>query len=73
MSTTPKMDPPRTIWMRFTSNDGSAHVSEHVVWNKDLFLSRKADDAAAERARPDAGKGLAKAEQITEEQYKAER
>lgn len=73
MSTTSKMDPPRTIWMRFTSNDGSAHVSEHVVWNKELFVSSKADDAATERARPDAGRRLAKAEQITEDQYKAER
>ena len=65
MSATPKMDPPRAIWMRFTGNDG--------IWNKDIFLMTKEDDAAIERSRPDAGKKLAKAEQITEDQYKAER
>lgn len=70
---TQKMDPPRTIWMRFTSNDGSKHVSEHVVWDKDRFLAARANDAALERDRPDAGRRLANAEQITEEQYKAER
>uniref|UniRef100_A0A6M3KGR7 Uncharacterized protein n=1 Tax=viral metagenome TaxID=1070528 RepID=A0A6M3KGR7_9ZZZZ len=71
MSTPQKMPPPRTIWMRYTSNDGKTHVMEHQVWDKDRFLSSKADDAAKERAR--AKDGQAKAEQITEDQYRSER
>ena len=71
MSTTPKMDSPRAIWMRYTSNDGARHVMEHIVWNKDLFIERRTDDARVEARKKPGGK--ASAEQITEEQYKAER
>lgn len=71
MSKLEHMDPPRTIWMRYTGNDGAAHVMEHIVWDKELFLSCKADDARVE-ARKKPG-GQARAEQITESDYRSER
>jgi len=71
MSKLEHMDPPRTIWMRYTDNDGKVHVQEHQVWDKDRFLSARADDAANERRKKPDGK--AKAEQINEDQYRSER
>ena len=73
MSQTDKMPPPRTIWMRYTDNAGAAHVMEHQVWDKDRFVAARADDAALERRKVKDGQGLAKAEQITEDQYSSER
>lgn len=73
MSNNDKMPPPRTIWMRFTENDGSMHVSEHQCWDKDRFIASRKDQAARDRARPDAGPGLAQAEQITEDEYRSAR
>ena len=71
MSQLEHMPPPRTIWMRYTDNDGGSHVMEHIVWDKDLFLSRRADEAANEaRNKPN---GKARAEQISEDDYRRER
>lgn len=64
MSTATKMDPPRTIWMRYTDKAGKSHAVEHRVWDKDIFLSARASDAQREGG---------KAEQITEAQYRSER
>lgn len=64
MTTLQKMGPPRTIWMRYTDKGGASHVVEHVVWDKALFVSTKADEAAREGG---------KAVQITEHLYRSER
>ena len=70
MSNAQKMPPARAIWMRYTNQDGKSHVVEHQVWDKDIFLATREDEAAGERAR---GNTKVKAEQITQEQYRSER
>lgn len=59
-----KMPPARTIWMRYTTKAGKSHVMEHLVWDKELFLSSRASDAQREGG---------KAEQITEDDYRSGR
>lgn len=56
----------RDIYMRHTTKDGNSYVFEHRVWDADRFLAAQSD-----AARQLGGK--AKAEQITREQYLAER
>lgn len=64
MSTAQKMPPARAIYMRYTNKAGKSHVVEHQVWDKDRFLSARADDAVKEHGT---------AFQITEDQYRSER
>jgi hypothetical protein len=64
----------REVYLRHTSTDGQRHVVQHRVWDADRFI---ASQARAAQALNDAvkgdGKRLAKAEQITREQYLSER
>lgn len=57
---------PRDIYMRHTGKDGKSYVHEHRVWDAERFIASQQDAAAKEG-------GKAKAEQITHEQYLAER
>lgn len=64
----------RDIHIRHTATDGKAHVQEHRVWDGAKFfdsLQREASKQNAESKKP--AERLAKVEQITEEQYRAER
>lgn len=56
----------RDIYMRHTDKKGNTYVQEHRVWDAERFLAARAADAAKEG-------GKARAEQITEEQYRTER
>jgi hypothetical protein len=64
----------REVYMRHTDTDGATWVREHRVWDGDLFVASQ-QSAAQElnAAVKDDGKRLAKAEQITREQYLANR
>ncbi len=70
----------RDVFMRHTDNEGRSHIFCHRVWicdsgALDRFLTRKYDDVRSTNARAmSEGKpALASCEQITEEQYKANR
>jgi hypothetical protein len=56
----------KTIYLRHTDKEGHQHVMEHRVWDADLFVSTRSDEARK------AG-GEAKIETITSEQYKEEK
>jgi hypothetical protein len=74
---------PGEVYLRHTSPGGTTYVTEHRVWNAELLLSSQraavekvnADDAKkTDSERKAAGwKTLARVEQITIDQYKAER
>lgn len=64
----------RDIWMRHTDVAGKSYVAEHRVWDAQLFAASQ--QKAAANLNADQKKGqprLAKAEQITEEQYRKEK
>lgn len=67
----------RDIYMRHTAADGKSYVQEHRVWCAERFIASQ--HAAAAKLNADAcsanpsQSALAKAEQITEEQYRKER
>jgi len=64
----------RDIWMRHTGVDGKSYVAEHRVWDADRFVASQQQAAADLNARQKQGQPrLAKAEQITEEQYRKEK
>lgn len=64
----------RDIWMRHTNVDGKSYVAEHRVWDADRFVASQQRAAANLNADQKPGRPrLAKAEQITEEQYLKER
>jgi hypothetical protein len=70
----------RDVFMRHTDADGRSHVFCHRVWISDSdalerFLRRKQDEVREmnTRAHLDGKPELARSEQITEEQYKANR
>jgi hypothetical protein len=64
----------RDIFLRHTATDGKSYVRDHRVWDADRFIA--AQQAAAQKLNDGEAAGkprLAKVEQITEEQYRAER
>jgi uncharacterized protein YqfA (UPF0365 family) len=63
------------IFMRYTSTDGAVTTASHGVWDKQRFLDARQAEADKEnaKARNEGRKALAKAEQITAEQYRRER
>jgi hypothetical protein len=64
----------REVYIRHTATDGSSHVREHRVWDAELFVTSQQE--AAQKLNDDVngdGKRLAKAEQITRDQYMAGR
>lgn len=67
----------RDLWMRYTTISGESYVVEHRVWDADRFVEeqkRSHDKVNAQQAEK-TGKpcSTAKAEQITQEQYLAEK
>lgn len=64
----------RDIFVRHTATDGTSTVQQHRVWDAERFMATRQADAAKLNAEV---KGeaprKAKAEQITEDQYRAER
>ena len=61
------------LFLRHTGTDGAAYVQHHRAWDPARLLARRQEDAADANKRADAGKPrLAKVEQITAEQYRAE-
>lgn len=64
----------RDLWMRHTGVDGQSYVAEHRVWDAERFVAAQQRAAANLNAqqKPDQPR-LAKAEQITEEQYRKEK
>jgi hypothetical protein len=64
----------RDIYIRHTDTNGNAAVRCHRVWDAKRFIDSQQREAAASNHGADEGaKRLAKAEQITEEQYRKER
>lgn len=64
----------RDIWMRHTGVDSKSYVAEHRVWDADRFVASQQKAAADINSQQKPGKPrLAKAEQITEEQYRKEK
>lgn len=64
----------RDIYLRHTATDGKSYVREHRVWDAARFVASQ--QAAAEKLNADTPAGQprkAKAEQITETQYRTER
>lgn len=64
----------RDIHIRHTAGNGKSHVQEHRVWDGAKFfdtLQREAVNLNADQKDPT--QRQAKVEQITEEQYRAER
>ncbi len=62
------------LYMRYTNAAGKSYVQAHRVWDKTLFIETQ--QRAAEKTNQDQKQGqprLAKAEQITQEQYAKER
>ena len=49
MSTTPKMDSPRAIWMRYTSNDGARHVRSIIPFDKDYDAAQRCVEARGKK------------------------
>ena len=64
----------RDIYMRHTSADGGSYVQCHRVWDAARFIASQAGAAAKVNAdqKGDSPR-LAKAVQITEDQYRKER
>lgn len=52
------------IYMRYTDKNGDSYVRSHFVWDTKHFVSTRGHEAEADNG---------KAEQITEEQYNAEK
>lgn len=64
----------RDIYIRHTDTDGHSAVQCHRVWDAERFVAAQYQNAAALNLKADdGGKRLAKAEQITEGQYRSER
>lgn len=64
----------RDIYLRHTGTDGNSFVQDHRAWDAERLLESRKRDAAAANERVEAGKPrLSKVEQITKEQYLAER
>jgi hypothetical protein len=64
----------REVYVRHTSTDGKSHVVEHRVWDAKLFIASQVAIADKLNAGVEGdGKRLAKAEQITRDQYMSER
>lgn len=64
----------RDIYMRHTSPEGNSYVMEHRVWDAQRFIASCEAAALSVNEKQEAGKPRkAKAEQITREQYLAER
>lgn len=64
----------RDIWIRHTGVDGRAYVAEHRVWDAERFMAFLQKAAADLNAKQEPGQPRkAKAEQITEEQYRKEK
>ncbi len=64
----------RYLFMRHTNVDGEAYVQQHRVWDAGRFIETRAREAAKLNADQTDGKPrLAKAEAITEEQFRKER
>lgn len=64
----------RDIWIRHTDVNGATYPQCHRVWDGDRFVASQQE--AAEKLNADQKPGLprkARAEQITEEQFNAER
>jgi hypothetical protein len=57
----------RPFYLRTTDEDGAATFSEHTVWNPDLFIRARMDDAA--KLNDDKGSTKATAVQLTREQF----
>lgn len=69
--------PGRDIFMRHTNTDGKAYVMNHRVWDAERFIASQQQavaklNADARQANPPKP-ALAKAEQITDDQYRKER
>jgi len=64
----------RDIFVRHTATDGNSFVQQHRVWDAERFMAARHADAAKlnGEVKGDAPR-KAKAEQITEDQYRAER
>lgn len=63
-----------TIYMRHTDTNGHRTVREHRVWDKDLFVNARTDEALQANRKVKQGEpAKARAEQITREQYLKER
>lgn len=63
-------------YMRHTSGDGKTLVRETRVWDKDRYRTAREAECSRENAKPEniaKGHTRAKVEQITREQYLAER
>lgn len=64
----------RDVYLRHTGVDGNSYVQDHRAWDAERLVAARQRDAEAANARAEAGKPrLAKVEQITQEQYLAER
>lgn len=68
-------DTPIDTWFRRTDEVGKTYVSYHRLWNRDVYIAEQNRNMVAlnekfESENP-GSVGLAKCEQITEEQYKA--
>lgn len=64
----------RDIWMRHTDVSGKSYVAEHRVWDAGRFVAAQQRAAADLNAKQKNDQPrLAKAEQITEEQYRKEK
>ena len=62
------------IYMRYTGADGKKHVKDHRVWDASRFVAARSAEAKRLNAEEkDEAKRNHYAEQITEEQYRAER
>jgi hypothetical protein len=64
----------RDIYLRHTATNGTSYVQHHRVWDADRFIA--AQKSAAEKLNRDTAADQprkAKAEQITETQYRLER
>ena len=65
----------RDIYLRHTATDGKSYVQEHRVWDAERFVEAQdyAVSKANAEARAEKKKAMANVEQITREQYLAER
>lgn len=62
------------LWMRHTGTDGKSYVQHHRVWDRERFTNEQQKAARDVNEKLDAGKPrLAKAEPITEDQYRKEK
>lgn len=64
----------REVYVRHTGTEGASHVMEHRVWDAERFIASQQQAAKALNDKVEGdGKRLAKAEQITRDQYLQER